>query len=244
LFRFSLSTALLAFVYAVASAGPAAAQAIQPAAENAAAPAAAFGTTLASAAEGTGGAGQFRPRPVPNETPRVGIGVKAGTLGIGFNVGTALGSRINLRGGANFFEYQDSLTEDGINYKGTLQLRSVEAKLDVFLVGGFRVTPGFLLYDDNKISATAAVPGGQSFTLGGTRYFSVSTDIGVVFQGSPQFALGLAGSSCTSTFTICVPINTIPGTAANIQSEQQKISDDLKPFKYYPELSVTFGWSF
>jgi hypothetical protein len=274
-------TALLAFAYAAASAGPAAAQAIQPAAANAAAPAAAVGTTLASAAEGTGGAGQFHPRPVPNETPRFGIGVKAGTLGIGFNVGTALSSRINIRGGANFFEYQDSLTEDGINYKGTLQLRSVEAKLDLFLVGGFRVTPGFLLYNDNKISATVAVPGGQSFTLGGTRYFSsvanpitgtaaltlnrtaptlgigfgnllprsgrhfsVSTDIGIVFQGSPQFALGLAGSSCSSTFTICAPINTIPGTAANIQSEQQKISDDLKPFKYYPELSVTFGWSF
>jgi len=265
--RVCLNTILLAFACVVATAAQAFPQAIQvPAA------------TLTPAAEAIG---QFRPRPVSNGAPHLGIGVKVGTLGIGFNVGTALGSRVNIRGGANFFDYKDSLTEDGVNYNGTLQLRSVEAKVDLFLAGGFRVTPGFLIYDDNNISATAAVPGGQSFTLGGTRYFSsvpnpisgtaaltlnktaptlaigfgnllprsgrhfsVSTDIGVVFQGSPQFALGLAGSSCSPTLTNCVPINAIPGATANIQSEQQKISDDLKPFKYYPELSVMFGWSF
>jgi hypothetical protein len=276
--RFFPSTILLAFACGVVGSGPAFAQTIQPPMATVATPALA-GSTLASAAEGING--QFRPRPVSNSTPHLGIGVKIGSLGIGFNVGTALGSRVNIRGGANFFEYKDSLTEDGVNYNGTLHLRSVEAKLDLFLVGGFRVTPGFLLYNDNNVSATAAVPGNQSFTLGGTRYFSsaanpitgtaavtlnktaptlaigfgnllprsgrhfsVSTDIGVVFQGSPQFALGLAGSSCSTTFTNCVPISTISGASANILSEQQKISDDLKPFKYYPELSVMFGWSF
>ena len=225
--------------------------------------------------------GQFRPRPVSNELPHFGVGVKLGTLGVGVQVGTALTARVNLRGGANFLTYNDSVTEDGVTYNGTLRLRSVEAKLDLFVAGGFRVTPGFLLYNDNSVSAIVAVPGGQSFTLGGTRYFSsaanpitgtaaitlnrtaptlgigfgnllprsgrhfsVSTDLGVVFQGSPQFALGLAGSTCAPNFTGCVPINTFPGATASIQSEQQKISDDLKPFKYYPELSVTFGWSF
>jgi hypothetical protein len=268
MFRFTISTLLLAFVHAVAPAGSAFAQAIQPTAANAAAPSAAL-------------TGQFRPRPVSNGTPHFGIGVKLSTLGIGFNVGTALGSRVNVRGGANFFSYSDSLEEDGVTYNGTLRLRSIEAKLDLFVVGGFRVTPGFLLYNDNNISATASVPGGQSFTLGGARYFSsaanpitgtaaltlnrtaptlgigfgnllprsgrhfsVSTDIGVVFQGSPQFALGLAGSTCAPNFTGCVPILTAQGASANILSEQQKISDDLKPFKYYPELSVMFGWSF
>jgi len=255
--RLLLSTVLLAFAWSIMPASRAFAQAVQPA------------------------AGQFRPRPVSNELPRLGIGFKLGTLGLGFNVGTALASRINIRGGANFFTYKDSLDEDGVTYNGTLQLRSVEAKVDLFVAGGFRVTPGLLIYNDNNISATAFVPGGQSFTLGGTRYFSsvanpitgtaaltlnktaptlaigfgnllprsgrhfsVSTDIGVVFQGSPQFALGLAGNSCSPSFTSCVPITSVPGAAANIQSEQQKISDDLKPFKYYPELSVMFGWSF
>src|SRR5712675_1181747 len=76
--------------------------------------------------DGNEGVAQFRPRPVSNSLPRFGVGVKVGTLGIGFQVGTALASRVNLRGGANFFKYNDSLTEDGVNYAGTLKLRSVE----------------------------------------------------------------------------------------------------------------------
>jgi len=229
--------------------------------------------------------GQFRPRPVSNELPRFGVGVKIGTLGVGFQVGTALASRVNIRGGANFLSYNDSVTDDGVTYNGALKLRSVEAKVDLFVAGGFRVTPGFVLYNDNKVSATVSVPGSQSFTLGGTgyfssaanpitgtaavtlnrtaptlgigfgnllprsgRHFSVSTDIGVVFQGSPQFGLSLAGDYCLSgpgtrggVVVGCFPIAT---QATSIQAEQRKISDDLKPFKYYPELSVTFGWSF
>src|SRR3954470_16247633 len=77
--------------------------------------------------EGT--AAQFRPRPVNNGQPRFAVGLKVGTLGIGIQAGTALGSRVNVRGGVNFFNYNDSLTEDGVIYNGTLQLRSVEAKL-------------------------------------------------------------------------------------------------------------------
>jgi hypothetical protein len=239
-------------------------------------------TSSAAAAEGIAAGGQFRPRRVSNELPHFGVGLKLGSLGIGFQVGTALASRINIRGGANFFTYKDSETDDGISYNGTLQLRSVEAKLDLFVIGGFRVTPGLLIYNDNNVAATVSVPGGQSFTVNSTRYFSsaaspitgnaaltvnktaptlaigfgnllprsgrhfsVSTDIGVVFQGSPQFALGLGGNGClTSAPASCQPINSIPGAPANIQAEQQKISDDVKPFKYYPELSVMFGWSF
>src|SRR5947207_14465531 len=115
--------------------------------------------------DGNEGIAQFRPRPVSNALPRFGVGVKAGTLGIGVQVGTALAQRINLRGGANFFNYNDSLTEDGVLYNGSLQLRSVEAKLDLFVLGGFRVTPGLLLYNDNKVTATASVPNGTSVSF-------------------------------------------------------------------------------
>jgi hypothetical protein len=237
-------------------------------------------STVAFADDGEESAAQFRPRPVSNPEPRFGVGIKAGTLGIGVQVGTALASRVNLRGGANFFNYKDSLTESGVLYTGTLQLRSVEAKLDLFAIGGFRFTPGLLLYNDNNLSATAAVASGRTFTLGGTtyasnpanpitgtaaltlnrfaptlgigfgnllprsnRHWSLSTDLGIVFQGSPQFALGLAGSACAANGTNCQPVNT-PSIAANVESERVKLQDDLKPFKYYPEVSIMFGWKF
>jgi len=236
--------------------------------------------TPAVAAAADEGVGQFRPRPVSNGLPRFGVGVKVGTLGIGIQVGTALASRVNLRAGMNFFDYKDALNEDGVNYNGTLQLRSVEAKLDLFVIGGFRVTPGLLLYNDNKVSATATVPTGTSISFGGTSYFSnpadplngnaaisfnkfaptlgigfgnllprgnrhwsLSTDLGVAFSGPPQFALGFGGSACLQNGANCQPVAT-PSITADVEAERVKIQDDLKPFKYYPEVSVMFGWKF
>jgi hypothetical protein len=229
--------------------------------------------------EGT--AAQFRPRPVSNGEPHLGVGVKVGTLGIGFQVGTALASRINLRGGANFFNYSDTFNEHGVQYAGTLQLRSVEAKLDLFVIGGFRVTPGLLLYNNNNATATATVGANQSFTLNSVTYYSnpanpitgnatlalnkvaptigigfgnllprsarhwsLSTDLGVVFQGEPQFTLGLGGQACApNPGQNCQSVNT-PSIQANVTAEQSKVQSDLKPFKYYPEASIMFGWKF
>ncbi len=239
-------------------------------------------STTAIAGDGDEGtAGQFRPRPVSNPLPHFAVGVKAGTLGIGVQVGTALASRVNLRGGANFFNYNDTFTEHGVTYPGTLQLRSVEAKLDLFVSGGFHVTPGLLLYNDNNASATASVAVNQGFTLGGVTYYSnpsnpisgtaslalnkfaptlgigfgnllprsarhwsLSTDLGVVFQGEPQFSLALAGQACAPTpGANCQTVNS-PSVQQNVTAEQAKIQSDLKPFRYYPELSITFGWKF
>lgn len=237
-------------------------------------------STVAFADDGDESAAQFRPRPVSNDLPGFGVGIKAGSLGIGVQVGTALASRVNLRGGANFFDYNDSLTKDGVLYKGTLQLRSVEAKLDLFIIGGFRFMPGLLLYNNNNLSAAASVAAGQTLTLGGTtyasnpanpitgtaaltlnkfaptlgigfgnllprsaRHWSLSTDLGVVFQGSPQFALGLAGSACAANGTNCQPVNT-PSIAANVEAQRVKIQNDASPFKYYPEASIMLGWKF
>jgi hypothetical protein len=234
----------------------------------------------ASADDGDEGIAQFRPRPVSNDEPHFAVGIKAGTLGVGFQVGTALMPRINVRGGANFFNYNDTLNKDGAVYNGTLQLRSVEAKVDLFVLGGFRFTPGLLLYNDNKITATASVAAGRGVTLGGTTYYSsasdpihgtagltlnkfaptlgigfgnllprsarhwsLSTDLGVVFQGEPQFALGLTGSGCAANGTNCQPVSN-PTVQANVQAEQAKIQNDAKPFKYYPEISIMFGWKF
>lgn len=121
------------------------------------------------------------PEPVPPspahpgaEGPRrIGVGAKLSLLGIGGEAAVALTKRINVRGGFNFFNYNDTFNKDGISYGGQLAFRSAEAHLDLFpFAGAFHVSPGLLLYNDNHISATASVPGGQVFTLGGTSYTS------------------------------------------------------------------------
>ena len=102
----------------------------------------------------------------------MGIGVKISTLGAGIEVATPLARKFNLRGGFNMFRYSRPITNNGIHYTGQLQFQSAEAHLDWFLLGGFHVSPGVLFYNGNRLTATASVPGGQTFTVGGTSYES------------------------------------------------------------------------
>jgi len=106
----------------------------------------------------------------------IGVGVKVSTLGIGGEVGLALTHRSNLRFGFNAFTYGDTFGKDGVTYKGTLDLRSAQATYDLFLLGDFHVSPGVLIYNGNKLTANASVPGGQSFTLSGVNYVSDAAD--------------------------------------------------------------------
>jgi len=109
--------------------------------------------------------------------PGVGVGVRASSLGVGGEVAVGVTRWINLRGGFNWLTYSRSFSKDGITYNGQLNLLSAEAHVDVFpFAGRFHVSPGLLAYNGNNITANAAVPGGQPFTLGGTAYLSDPTN--------------------------------------------------------------------
>ncbi len=108
--------------------------------------------------------------------PRFGFGVKASTLGIGIDAATAVTQRSNLRVGFNGFNYSRDFTKDGITYDGELSLRSFEILYDQYLIGGLHISPGLLAYNGNQANGRAAVPGGQSFSLGDVTYFSSRTN--------------------------------------------------------------------
>jgi len=75
------------------------------------------------------------------------------------------------------------------------------------------------------------------------RRLGFSLEAGVVFQGSPNAKLNLGGTSCLTSATAgCLNAATDPTVQANMQSEQSKLNNDLKPFKYYPVIS--FGLSY
>jgi hypothetical protein len=111
--------------------------------------------------------------PSPSSVDRIGMGVKVSLLGAGIEVATPITHRTNLRAGFNMFTYSRTFNKDGIAYDGTLGFKSVEAHYDIFpFAGRFHISPGVLAYIGNPISANASVPGGQSFSLGGTSYYS------------------------------------------------------------------------
>jgi hypothetical protein len=212
---------------------------------------------------------------------RIGVGVKISTLGAGIEVATPLAGKINVRGGFNMLRYSRPIANDGIHYSGQLQFQSAEAHLDWFLIGGFHLSPGVLFYNGNQLTATASVPGGQTFSVGGTSYesdptapvtgsgkldfvkvspsimigignliprngrrFSFLFEVGGAYQGSARVALNLAGKVCDTTGTTCRAISSDPTVLANIQAQQVKIQNDVNPYRFFPVLSLGFGFNF
>lgn len=211
----------------------------------------------------------------------VGVGVKVSTLGVGVEAATPLIHKFNLRGGFNIFRYSRPITNDGIQYQGSLQFTSVDANLDYYFLGPLHVSPGVLLYNGNQLSATAAVPGGQTFSFGGTsyqssvaspvtgsgiidfvrvsptialgigslvprngRHFGYMAQIGMAYMGPANVVLNMAGSVCDTTGANCRTIASDPTVQSNIQAQQSKIQNDIYPYRFYPILSVSFGYRF
>lgn len=106
----------------------------------------------------------------------MGLGVKVSTLGVGVEVAARITHRANVRAGFNVLGYSRNFNKDGIGYDGHLSFKTVEGHFDLFpWAGKFHVGPGILAYLGDPITARAAIRAGQSFTLGGTTFFSDTT---------------------------------------------------------------------
>jgi hypothetical protein len=76
------------------------------------------------------------------------------------------------------------------------------------------------------------------------RHFSVPVEVGVVFQGSPKANLNLVGNVCDSPGVNCRSIASDPTVQSNILAEQTRVTNSMSFFKFYPVISVGFGYSF
>jgi hypothetical protein len=153
------------------------------------------------------------------------FGAKLSTLGAGLELSTPLSERLNARAGVNYFQYDTSVTESGIDYDADLKLRSISAMLDWHpMRGGFRLTAG-ILGNGNKLSLIAS--GEDDYTIGDATYrgdlrldgnvdfrsaapylglgwgnvfgkggaWSFTADAGVVLQGKPRPTLAASGTA-------------------------------------------------
>ena len=218
----------------------------------------------------------------PSLSHRPGIGFTTSLLGMGADVAIPVTQRSNVRVGFSTFNYSRTFDKDGVSYGGKLGLHSVQALYDFFpFAGAFHISPGALLYNGNQVSAKANVPGGGSFSLGGSdyisstsdpisgsgkiafnkaapmlligfgnlarrseRHFGMTFDIGAAYQGAGRTSLNFAGSACDSTGVNCHDIASDPTFQSNIVSEQSKINRSISPFRFYPVISIGFGYKF
>ncbi len=115
------------------------------------------------------------------------LALSGGVSLMGINMQAAVNANryLNIRGIGNYFTYtvnnatiNDQNGSNGISVSGKLNLASAGVSLDFYPWPnhGFRLSPGAVVYNQNRISATGIAPAGQSFTLNGQRYYSESAN--------------------------------------------------------------------
>jgi len=178
-----------------------------------------------------------------------GIGIRAGTTGIGADVAWGIAPTLSARVGYSALKWGYDVDTSNARYEGDLKLSNLSGMLDFHPLGpSFRLTGGIIL-NDNKYQATgrpSAGPGSFDASVEARRraapYIGVGwgnvagaginfyADLGVMFMGSPKATLtancgGLSGAQCTA----------LQSQAA---AEQARLEDELKRFKAYPVLNI------
>lgn len=170
------------------------------------------------------------------------VGVEAGIspLGIQFQAATSITGHISVRATGNVFNYSDNFNEQGIAATGKLNLSSAGASVDFYpFRGGFRLSPGLLVHNGNKVTAQTNVPAGTSFTLNDQTYYSANPN--TVTGATPVVGSGLLGLNKTNpAFTMTVGW----GNIAHGKGHWSIPVDVGAAFVGAPSLKVTLaGWA-
>ena len=192
-----------------------------------------------------------------------GIGLKAGTLGIGVEGMWRPLPYMDIRLGANSYEYGYDGTQAGVNYDATLNLETYYATLNFhFPVSPLRISLG-AFSNGNGFDLVSAETG--SYDIGGTTFtaadigqltsttsfsstapylgfgfdFSIggkvglNMDFGVLWQDEPIVSMIATGLLAND-----------PTFLAAVETERQQLEDDMSSFKAWPVISLGFVFNF
>jgi len=191
---------------------------------------------------------------------------KVSTQGLGVELSGSAYDGISVRVGFNYFDYGREFDSDDITYDADLTLKSVNFLVDWYpFESGFRITGGGV-WDMNKLTGTALAS--DNYSIGSRDYtqdqvgiltgqvdfrdispyagigfgrtvskesgWGFIADFGVVFTGSPRVNLVSSGGILSDH----------PILLADLQSEADSVSDDIKVFKFYPVIALAVTYSF
>lgn len=191
------------------------------------------------------------------------LNIRAGFSGIGFgynfsNDGVNYGAHLRLEGApvtADFFFFHGiHISGGGLLYNGTrITGTAAVSSAQTFTLNS-------VTYESSAASPVAGTLGVTfrkaaplvGFGFGnlvprGSRHWSITSDFGVAFTGSPNAALSLTGLACTAPNTsgqTCQNVATNATIQSNVTAEQSKVNSKLKFFKIYPVFSLGFGYAF
>lgn len=189
-----------------------------------------------------------------------GIGVRAGTTGVGVDLGGDVIPTLGWRLGLSGMNVNTHVDTDDVRYDAKAKVLTGSLLLDWSPLGPFRISGGFMP-NRNKIDLTGQPSGGGSFPAGssltgdvkpersfapylGVGYGNVWTrgvnfyfDLGIMFQGSPQVSLSVNCGPSEGTAQCTAARN-------EVEAERQRVQDKVDRYKYYPvaNIGLTIGW--
>ena len=198
-----------------------------------------------------------------------GVGIRAGTTGIGGDVAWSIAPTLSARLGYSTLSWGRDISTDGVRYDGKLKLSNFSGLLDFSpLPGPFRITGG-LIYNDNRYEMRGQPPG-TTYSISGRTY--QASDIGslngTVRSGrslAPYLGVGYGnvagmgvnfyadagimfqGSPKASLGATCGATISAANCAqlqSDVAAERARLEDKLKSFRYYPvlNLGLTIGF--
>ncbi len=197
---------------------------------------------------------------IPLSAQAFGIGARAGTTGLGGDVGWRIAPTLSARIGYSALNWNRDFSTDDLRYDGRLELRNASGLIDFHPLGPlFRVTGGVIYTGGSEYDVRTR---SDQFTLRGNTYTGASlrgtvepgrsfapylgigwgrvsgagvnfyADIGVMFTGSPKARLRASCGTALSA-AACAQLR------SDVAREEDELEDELDAFKYYPV--VNFG---
>jgi len=130
---------------------------------------------------------------------RIALSVGVSPLGVGLQAATNINRHFDVRGTGSFFNYTaNNISTEGFNVTAKLKMASAGASVDYYpFHAGFRLSPGVLFYNGNKVDVTFLAASGTSFTLNDHTYYSAAGANAV--RGVGAFGLGNGQAAFTMT---------------------------------------------
>jgi hypothetical protein len=188
---------------------------------------------------------------------------RGGTLGVGADLHRALvPGWLTFRAGATFFRYSMNVSDNGIDYHGTLKLGGVPIGLDLYPFKNWFRLQGGLMINLNEVSATAKPMAGQ-IAINGVRYSVAQLgqmEAVVKFnRAAPYFGLGFgrpfkrgkhwgflfdAGAMYHGEARLRLT-TTVPASAMlqnDLRQQERQFENDARDYRLYPviQFGVTY----
>lgn len=204
----------------------------------------------------------------PAYQDRLTVGVQAGTLGLGIQVGYALTDRWSVKGVYNHYDYDYTSVENDIDYRFDLGLRNAGllASYKPF-DNGFRVTGG-IYHNGNEVDGRARYSGSDTLTIGNTVYSGTDIDrldADISFNKIAPY-LGVGYTKQISRVELNADLGVLYQGSAKVglratpnasldaaqreqlrqevERERRDLQNDLDDFKYYPVATVGVSYRF